>query len=518
MEITPDELHRVAEQFGFSIEDELAPELCAALTESLVEVESYLERTGEAAEGIDRHADRDPRLPDDQEDPLNLWRWRCEARGAQDGPLAGTTVALKDNIALAGVPMTFATRALDDHVPDFDAALVSRILAAGGVITGKTMLDGLSGGMGNGNGPADYGPVLNPHAGDHLSGGSSSGSAAAVVAGEVDVAIGGDQSGSIRIPAAWCGAIGLKPTFGLVSHHGVGYDIDPTFDHVGPIARTARLVATTAQVIAGRDGSDPRQGADCPESIDLLTGLEDGVAGLRIGLLAEGFAGVSPGVAAAVRGAVGQFERLGAQVREVSLPSFEASFYDAMAVIIGGSRMNHLTTIAGFGHVGPYPESLITAVDRVRREDSGVPSARRQFYVLLDELARQRHGPLMYVRGQNRRHQFRAAVDQLLSECDVLALPTMLTTAPRRPPIPGRLDRVRSTLGSPLRPGGVIRNTVPFSYSGHPALAVPCGLVDGLPASLQLVSEHYGEATLVRAARALEQVDPELTAPRPPAR
>lgn len=501
-----DDIARVAARYGF----ELSPD----------EAELYRRQIGEALEGIDdflastEHQVRAPRYPGlrepgarprPEEDPLNAWRWRCHIVGNAGGLLSGKTVSFKDNIAVADVPMTFATAVLEDFVPDFDATVVRRTLEEGGTVVGKNMMDGFSGGHGNGGAFSDYGPVLNPHALGHLTGGSSSGSAAAVATGEVDIAFGGDQSGSIRIPAAWCGTVGLKPTFGLVSHFGAGYDVDQSVDHVGPLARTVTDAARALQAVTGVDGLDPRQGRDVPETLDVLSGIDDGVRGLRIGVLTEGFTGAEPAVAQAVSTGIATLASLGAEVEHVSVPEHDTVGPALMAVLLGGSRASYETTIAGAHHVGHYPESLIVAVQRLREEHPESINPRRRMYVMIEELARRQHFGRLYARGHNLRAVFRKAVDEVLNEVDVLIMPTMLTTAPERRTFEDRTQALEAALGSPFQLGKVIRNTAPFSFTGHPALAMPCGMDGGLPISMQLVGSRFSEATLLRAARALER-------------
>ena len=235
-------------------------------------------------------------------------------KGADSGPLHGKTVALKDHIALAGVPLTFSSHMMDGYVPDFDATVVTRLLDAGATIVGKLKMEEFSWGGPGLSGVGDYGRPLNPHNREHVTGGSSSGSGAAVAGGLVDIALGGDQGGSIRLPAAWCGIVGLMPTHGLVPHSGV-FGLEPTIDYVGPMARTVEDVAVSLQCLAGRDGLDPRQ-ADVPASLPAYTdALSRGVKGLRIGVLDEGF-GVPGGdraVDEAVMEAVHVLERGGAR-------------------------------------------------------------------------------------------------------------------------------------------------------------------------------------------------------------
>ena len=169
--------------------------------------------------------------------------------------------------------MSLGAFALDGFVPDFDATVVTKVLAAGGVVIGKNTMNGLSGGFGFGGGIGDYGRPLNPHNREHVTGASSAGSGAAVAAGEVDISFGGDQGGSIRIPAALSGTVGLKPTFGLISHFGIGFGSDQSIDYTGPMTHTVEDAAAALQVTAGYDGYDPRQGRDVPNSLDVLSGL-----------------------------------------------------------------------------------------------------------------------------------------------------------------------------------------------------------------------------------------------------
>jgi amidase len=178
--------------------------------------------------------------PTAAENPLNAWAWRTDVRGAEEGPLAGRTVALKDTTCLAGVPMRNGTSLLEGFVPDFDATVAERILAAGGRIIGKASCENLC--FSGGSHTNFLGPVHNPHRRGYATGGSSSGSAALVASGAVDMALGGDQGGSIRVPSSWCGVYGLKPTYGLVPCTGM-FPIEQTLDHAGPICSSIRDVA-----------------------------------------------------------------------------------------------------------------------------------------------------------------------------------------------------------------------------------------------------------------------------------
>ena len=222
--------------------------------------------------------------PSADENLLNAWYQKCTIKGASSGILAGKRVAIKDNVCVAGVPMMNGSSALEGYAPEFDATIVTRILDAGGEIVGKAVCEHLC--FSGGSHTSDTGPVLNPHDHTRSAGGSSSGSAALIVTGECDMAIGGDQGGSIRIPSAWCGAYGLKPTYGLVPYTGV-FPIELTLDHTGPIAANTADVALFLEAIAGEDGLDPRQKDVKVEAY--TRALANDTEGLRIGIVTEGF-------------------------------------------------------------------------------------------------------------------------------------------------------------------------------------------------------------------------------------
>src|SRR5499427_11142080 len=229
--------------------------------------------------------DRPYRWPDAAENELGAWYVTTELTTAPDGPLAGRRVAIKDNIEVAGLPMMNGSATVEGFIPRRDATVVTRLLDAGATITGKAVCEDLC--FSGGSHTSRTGPVRNPWDRSKTAGGSSSGSAALVAAGRADLALGGDQGGSIRIPSAFCGTVGHKPTHGLVPYTGA-FPIENTLDHLGPITRTVRDAALMLGVLAGPDGLDPRQ-RGVPPTRDYLAGLDDGPAGLRVGVLAEGF-------------------------------------------------------------------------------------------------------------------------------------------------------------------------------------------------------------------------------------
>ena len=279
-----DDLVAIARQFHFDI-----PQERMAAFEA--QVEGFLapyDRLDELEEP--KRRSRYPRdggsAPRDEENRLGAWAWRVRIEGADGGPLAGRTLAIKDNVAVAGVPMRNGTVLLDGYVPDEDATVVERVLDAGGTILGKSVCESLC--FSGGSHTADSGLVRNPYDPARSTGGSSTGSAALVAAGEVDMAIGGDQGGSVRIPSCWSGIYGLKPTWGLVPYTGA-FPIEASLDHLGPMAARTRDVALLLSVLAGPDGLDPRQHAGL-QAADYLGALSGDVAGMRLAVVREGFA------------------------------------------------------------------------------------------------------------------------------------------------------------------------------------------------------------------------------------
>jgi amidase len=284
------ELAAIADRYGLGPRDiEWYRELIAgALTSYDVVERLYQARLPEPPDGVSREW----RWPAEGGNELGAWYVTTDITETGEGPLAGRRVAVKDNIAVAGVPMMNGWRAVEGYVPRRDATVVQRLLAAGATIAGKAVCEELC--FDGGSHTSKTGPVRNPWNRAKTTGGSSSGSAALVAAGEADMALGGDQAGSVRIPSSFCGTVGHKPTHGLVPYTGA-FPIENTIDHVGPITRTVRDAALMLGVLAGPDGLDPRQRFDAPTG-GFAEGLDAGVAGLRIGVLTEGFGipGLSP--------------------------------------------------------------------------------------------------------------------------------------------------------------------------------------------------------------------------------
>jgi len=339
--------------------------------------------------------------PSPEDNPLGAWAWRVRIEGAASGPLAGRTIAIKDNIAVAGVPMNNGTALLDGYRPDEDATVVERVLDAGATILGKSVCESLC--FSGGSHTADSGPVRNPYDRGRSTGGSSTGSAALVAAGEVDLAIGGDQGGSVRIPSCWSGIYGLKPTWGLVPYTGA-FPIETSLDHLGPMARSTRDVALLLSVLAGPDGLDSRQFAASPPT-DYLAALTGDVAGLRLALVREGFEheGLSEAdVDEAVRRAAHGYERLGAKVTEVSIPWHR----DAMAVwnavaLEGATAIMVAGESIAYGAKGRYWTGLVGGFWQRRQARSDRLSATVKLTVLAGQwMADTRYGRF-YAKAQN---------------------------------------------------------------------------------------------------------------------
>ncbi len=505
-----DEVKAYGEALGLDLTSIEARIMHSRMTATIDALEVFNELRLEEHRPPLRFTDRDPGYrPTEHEDPLNVFIRKCRVAGADHGPLRGKTIGLKDHISVAGVPLTFGSHLMDGYVPDFDATIVTRILDAGGTIVGKLKMEEFSWGGPGLSGVGDYGRPLNPHNRDHVTGGSSSGSAAAVAGGEVDVAFGGDQGGSIRIPAAWCGVVGLMPTHGLVSHSGV-FGLEPTIDYVGPMARTVEDVATALACVAGRDGYDPRQ-AHVPASVPAYTeALSRGVGGLKIGILAEGFGveGGDPSVDACVREAIHVLERKGARAESVSVPLHARAPLALLPIYLEGGKRMYDTNFGGTFARTYYPSSFISIFGRLKQSHGREFSPNLKLNLMQGHYLQQHYGGRLYAKAQNVRPTFVAQYDRVLVGVDLLAMPTVPLRAPRwREPM-NHEEAIEHTLfggklGMDLGP--VIANTCPFNYTGHPAISIPCGKSEGLPIGLMLVAPHFREDVLFRAAHTYQQ-------------
>src|SRR3954463_2662669 len=445
-------------------------------------------------------ADREHTVPDGDENPLGALYVTTDIHGAAEGPLAGRTVAIKDNTAVAGVPMMNGSHTLAGFVPSRDATVVSRLLEAGATVKGKAVCEDLC--SSGGSHTSVTGPVRNPWDPSRTTGGSSSGSAALVASGEVDLALGGDQAGWIRMPAAFCGIVGHKPTHGLVPYTGA-FPIELTLDHLGPMTRTVADAAAVLDVLAGRDGLDPRQPADLePERYAAALGGD--VSGLRVGVLAQGF-GIAelsePGVDQTVRAAAGRLGELGIEVVDVDLPWHSHAMHVWNVIATTGAAVQMIDG-EGYGHnyEGLYDPELVEYYGRQRREVPDRWSPTVTMVALAGRWSAQTQHTRHYAMARNLAYEVRAQYDAALADVDLLVLPTVPMVAP---PIPAPDDPLEVRIARGLE---MIVNCAPFDVSGHPATSVPAGLSDGLPVGLVLTGRRYEDTTCLKVAHAYEQL------------
>lgn len=437
--------------------------------------------------------------PSAKENPLGAWYRRTEISGAASGALHGKTLAIKDNVCVAGVPMMNGTSVLEGYVPHIDATIVTRILDGGGTILGKAVCEALC--FSGVSYTSDSGPVLNPYDLAYSTGGSSSGSAALVAAGHVDMAIGGDQAGSIRIPSSWSGIYGLKPTYGLVPYTGV-FPIELTLDHVGPMARTVADVALLLEVIAGPDGLDPRQSAGLKGEA-YSRALTGEVRGLRLGIVAEGFGwkGLSEkDVDASVEESAHKFERYGAEVERISIPWHRDAVHlwsaiateGATALMVAGNSM-------GTNWKGYYNTALLDVFARSRLSRADDLPAMVKLNVLLGHYMQHGYHGRYYAKAQNLSQTLSSAYNEALKRCDLLVMPST----------PMKATRIMAA-DTPLREvlthaPDMIPNTCAFNVTGNPAISVPCAISEGLPIGMMLVGRLGNDATVLRAADAFQR-------------
>jgi aspartyl-tRNA(Asn)/glutamyl-tRNA(Gln) amidotransferase subunit A len=415
--------------------------------------------------------------------------------GKVTGPLAGVPIAVKDNLCTSFAPTTCASRMLEHFRPPYDATVVKRLEAAGAVVVGKTNLDEFA--MGSSTENSAFKATRNPWDSSRVPGGSSGGSAAALAGGMCCAAIGSDTGGSIRQPAALCGLVGLKPTYGRVSRYGL-VAFASSLDQVGPFGWTVADAALQLNVIAGHDPKDSTA-VERPVP-DYLARLDEPIANLRIGLPREyrQVEGLDPQVRAAVDAAVAEYKRLGARVVDVSLPHTEygiAAYY----VIAPCEASSNLARYDGvhFGHRTKHPvNDIVELFSRSRAEGFGDEVQRR---IMIGTYALSSgYYDAYYVRALQMKTLIKRDFDEAFKQCDVVLSPTTPTPA----------FEVGEKSADPLAMYLSDVFTVTCNIAGIPGISIPCGFTSGdkpLPIGLQLLGPTFGEETLLRAARMYER-------------
>jgi len=411
-------------------------------------------------------------------------------RGGNTPPLLGIPIAVKDNFLTRGLRTTCASKILGDFMPPYDATAISRIRAAGAVITGKTNLDEFA--MGSSAENSAFFPTRNPWDGERVPGGSSGGSAAAVAADQCIAALGTDTGGSIRQPAAFCGVVGLKPAYGRVSRYGI-IAFASSMDQVGPLTKDVRDCALMLEAIAGHDPADSTS-ADrpVPRYSEALTG---DVKGLRLGVPKEYFiTGIAPEVERAVRDAIRLLEKNGAVVEEISLPHTEyavAVYY----IVATAETSSNLARYDGmrFGHRAGGKDLLETYM--LSREEGFGPEVKRRIMLGTYALSAGYYDAY-YLKAQRVRALIKQDFDEAFQRCDAIVTPTAPTTA----------FKIGEKIADPLQMYLSDIYTISVNLAGLPALSLPCGFDgDGMPIGLQIIGKHFDEATVLRLAHAYEQ-------------
>lgn len=410
--------------------------------------------------------------------------------GGERGLLFGLPAGIKDNIVTEGLLTTCASQFLSNYNPIYDATAVRKLKAAQSVTIGKLNMDEFA--MGGSNENSSFYPTRNPWNTEYVPGGSSGGSAASVAAGQVYFSLGSDTGGSIRQPAAYCGIVGLKPTYGLVSRFGL-VAFASSLDQIGPLTKNVEDSAYVLQAIAGYDAGDSTSAnVDIPDYTSALTG---DVKGLRIGVPKEYLGeGIDPRVKEAVLKALAVYESLGATWEEVSLPHTEyaiATYY----LLASSEASSNLARFDGvrYGVRADNPSNLIDLYRKSRSQGFG-PEVKRRIMLGTYALS-SGYYDAYYLKAQKVRTLIKQDFDQVFSQYDLIIGPTAPTPA----------FRIGEQVGDPLTMYLNDICTIPVSLAGIPAISVPCGSADGLPIGLQIIGKPFDESTVLRAAHAFEQ-------------
>ncbi|WP_340820363.1 Asp-tRNA(Asn)/Glu-tRNA(Gln) amidotransferase subunit GatA [Methanolobus sp. WCC4] len=420
------------------------------------------------------------------EEAINAAR-EIDANG-HEGPLAGVPIAIKENISTKGLSTTCSSKILQGYVPPYDAHVIEKLKEAGAVIIGKTNMDEFA--MGTSTESSYYGPTFNPWDMDRVPGGSSGGSAAVVAAGEVPVSLGSDTGGSVRCPAAYCGVVGLKPTYGCISRYGL-ISYANSLEQIGPLSTSVADIATIMDVVAGYDNRDS---TSINRENTYSDALKDDVNGLKIGVPEEYFGeGIDENVEKAVWDSIAKFEDMGATYEKVSMPHTKyalASYY----IIAMSEASSNLARFDGtrYGYRVEGDNWHVMA-SKTRAEGFGDEVKRR---ILLGTYALSAgYHDKYYLKALKVRTLVKQDFDKALSNVDVLMAPTM----------PAPAFKIGEKIDDPLSLYLADVNTVPINLAGVPSISVPCGLADGMPVGLQIIGKHFDENAIIRAAYSFEQ-------------
>ncbi len=427
---------------------------------------------------------------------------RKRRNGEEMGLLAGVPVAVKDNICTRGVPTTCASRILENFVPPYDAHVVQRLLAEDAIIIGKTNMDEFA--MGSSTENSGFKVTRNPWDVGRIPGGSSGGSAAAVAAGMVPLALGSDTGGSVRQPASLCGVVGMKPTYGRVSRYGL-VAFASSLDQIGPFARSIEDAALLLQVVAEPDGRDSTCTEREPE--DYLDCLAEGVEGMTFGVPREFFIedGIDPAVAAAMEEARGVFEAAGARFRDISLPhsridleggklsSYAVACYYVLCTAEASSNLARYDGVK-YGLRSGDHQDMVDMYRRTRGQGFGEEVKRR---IMLGTYALSSgYYDAYFLKAARVRRLIKEDFDRAFEEVDVLFAPTAPTGA----------FRIGEKTGDPLEMYLSDIFTISANLAGIPAISVPCGFTaEGLPVGMQLMAGHWRDSLVLRAGAAFQR-------------
>ncbi|PVI05517.1 amidase signature enzyme [Periconia macrospinosa] len=515
--VTSKTVDQLCSQLGVSIKDsekEAYTRLLAVFhdaSEQLMAMDDYVPLVNQ-----ERFPRENIHFPEKAENPHGAWAWRCRIVDQQSrgGKLQGKNFAIKDNVAVKDVPMLLGTNFIKGYVPDCDATVITRILEAGGEISGKAVCENMCHSATSHS--SGTGIVENPFAKGYSSGGSSSGSGVLVALGDVWGAIGADQGGSIRVPAANCGIVGMKPTFGLVPYTGSGSN-EPTNDHLGPMTRTVLDNAVFLEAIAGNDNIDDRSfAAPYPSQIPAYSTVQNlavnkPLSGKKFAIITESLStpATDPRAIATFRAAVSKFEDLGATVEEVSIPIHAKG----AAIWTGISKVGGFLakTSGSFGRRSHQMLSLNTLLHPMAQEnwDEAYVSTKN---IYLNGLYAVQNFPQLLAKATNLSRQLRDAYDAALGTYDLLLTPTLPYVATSHAaPDAEPLEQIKKQVG-------LTSNTAPFNQSGHPVLAMPVGMLEvlegpgaqdkvKLPVSMQIIGKWWEEMAIYEAALAWERAN-----------